>query len=422
MARMIDPSNPGTGRPGLIANLRQLVVTMWRQARALHLPQTASSLTLLTLLAIVPMAAVGLLVLTAMPAFEPMRRQVERFLASNLFLPAFSDAVVAHVNEFVAQAGGLSAIGTVVFTASAITAMLTIDRTLNGIWRTPRLRPLTQRIALYWVMLTLGPVLLGVGLLIELRVSRWAPGTSLTGQLGPDLLPAGFAALLLTLIYRMLPNERVRWMHAVIGALAGALLLEGLKRLLGVYIERFPTFTLVYGAFAALPLFLVWLFSVWMAVLIGALLTANLRNWGVALGDPHTATPAGEFDRMARVLSELVRRAPERVESARFRADFDGDPRAADEFAALLAAEGYLVRVWPVGAGRDRIGVWDEYWLPAADLGQRTLRPLFDRVWAGPARRRDRWRAVEPPPPALDPGSPLLSRPLREVLVRPAVP
>lgn len=398
-------------------NLRQLFASMVRQSRDLQLQQTASSLTLLTLMAVVPIAAVGLLVLTAWPAFSSMREGVQRFIAENLFLPSFSQTVSTYIEQFVSAAGRLSAIGTVVFFATAMSALLTIDRTLNGIWRTPRPRSLGERLVLYWALLTLGPVLLGTVLTLQVRIA------ARLGEIGP--LTAGVAATLpwvlgvlaLTLIYRLLPNERVRWRHALAGAVLAALLIEALRRLLGAYIVRFPSYTVVYGAFAALPLLLLWLFSLWMSVLGGALLAANLRFWGVPLGAPHAATPAADFDRLVLILGEIVRAAPHRVPSARFRAHFDGDARVADRVAGTLSEHGYIVRMWPAGGRGGPDGVWDEYWLPSPDLDARTLRPLFERVWGERvARRERRRRGLGPLEWAFDPGGDALDRPVSEVL------
>jgi membrane protein len=396
------------------ANLRLLLAAMVRQAGELRLQQTASSLTLLTLMAVVPMAAVGLLVFTALPSFGRMREEVQRFLAENLFHPSFSATVSEYLEQFVAAADQLSAIGTVLFLATAMTAMLTIDRTMNGIWGTAKPRPLAFRLALYWSLLSVGPVLLGAALALRARVAHHLPGQDGLELVAP-LLPSILVVLVLGLLYRFAPNVRVRVSHAVLGAVLAALLLESLKWLLAVYVARFGGYTVVYGAFAALPLLLVWLVAAWMSVLVGALLAANLRHWGVPFGAPGAATPSSEFDRMVRVLREIVRSAPQRVPSARFRADFDGDARAAERTATQLSAQGYLVRVWPVGGDGGPAGVWDELWLPSAGLPGMTLRPLFDRVWRGEPRRLAR-APQSASEVAADPGGEFLRRPIGEVL------
>jgi len=394
-------------------HLRQLVAAMARQADELRLEQTASSLTLLTLLALVPMVALGLLVFSALPAFEPLRADLERFLAGNLFVPSFAETVGQHINAFVASAERLSALGTAVFFGTALSAMLTIDQTLNGIWRTPRPRPLAQRLALYWALLTLGPVLLGAALALQVQVAARLPGDGRVFGWFAGVLPSLLGVGGFTLLFRLAPNEPVRWRHALAGGLLTALLLMALNRLLALYLAHFTSYTVIYGAFAALPLLLAWLFAVWMSVLLGALLAAHLRFWGLPFDPLLRPTPQVEFDRLVRVLGELVRCAPRALPVARLRAEFGGDAREADRVATLLAAQGYAVRVWPVSPRGGARGVWDECWLPTAELPGLTLRPLFERLWRGaPATLGANGTGTAP---GFDPGGALLARPLAEV-------
>jgi YihY family inner membrane protein len=205
---------------------------------------------------ILRLAAAGLLVLAAMPAFGEMRANVQRFVAQNLLLPSFSQTVTGYIEEFVAAAEQLSAIGTLLFLATALTAMLTIDRTLNGIWRTQRPRPLAQRLALYWSLLTVGPVLLGATLGLQVRVAERLGDWGALVETIARALPTVLGVIAMTLVYRFAPNGHVRLAHALVGALVAACLLEALRRLFGIYIARFPSYTVVYGAFAALPLLL----------------------------------------------------------------------------------------------------------------------------------------------------------------------
>jgi membrane protein len=185
-------------------------------------------------------------------------------------------------------------------------------------------------------------------------------------------------------------------------------LLNGLMRLLGFYITRFPTYTLVYGAFAALPLFLLWLFAVWMSVLTGALFAANLRFWGLRGVGLMRGGPAAQFDRTLTVLRALLQAGNMPLHSAQLRTEFGADAQAADRMAAQLADQGYLVRVWPASGAAGALGVWDEYWLAGPGLRTMTLRPIFERLWYGRPRAE---------PLILDPGSAELDRPLGEWLV-----
>lgn len=405
------------GMGDFAVNLRHLLAAMVRQARDLRLQQTASSLTVLSLMALVPIAALGLLVLTALPAFESMRQGLQTFIERNVFLPAISATVMRSINQFVASAKDLSAIGTLGFLATALGAMLTIDHTLNGIWRTARARPLWQRLTLYWAMLTVGPVLLAAALTLQARARTGLVGAAgLLDSLAP-VLPGLVVIAAFTLLYRLAPNERVRFGHALAGAVLAAVLLEGLRAGLGVYIRLFPTYTLVYGALAVLPTLLVWLFAAWMSVLLGALLAANLRFWGLPTGDPHRQTPQAEFNRMVAIVGEIARAAPAQVPSARFQAAFDRDARAADRAADRLARLGYIVRVWPLTASGSQAGVWDEWWLPAPGLESMTLMPLFDRVWGAGQSDRSAQGGLTVPGTEPHPGADWLSRPIAQVLM-----
>ncbi len=380
-----------------------LLQAMGRQAARLQLAATASSLAFLTLLAIVPVMTVVLLVLASVPAFAGAREQLQDFLAANLLLPQVADAVMSHVNEFAAAAGRLSLLGTMVFVVTAFSTMLTIDHTLNGIWRSARPRPLVTRLGLYWITLTLGPLLLAALIAINVRID------SAIGDVGwqldldaPTWLPWVFTTLLLALVYRVVPNRPVRLVHALAGAGSAALLLELLKGGLQLYVTAFPTYEVVYGAFSVLPVFLLWLFALWLVVLFGALVAANL---GFADTDAQIVRgPRDEFERACRIVAAVAGATDhDRGVAARDLGPlFGNSARTADRIGHALSRLGYLVRVWPVRDAESVSGasigqVWAERWMAPAGLGQVTLRALYDEIWLGgrlladaPARRARR--------------------------------
>lgn len=364
-----------------LVSLRTLAAGMRAQSQELRLGQTAGSLAFLSLGAFVPMVSIAFSVLTVLPAFSELTEALREFLAQNLFPMTFSETIVRYVDEFASRTGQLSLFGALLFFGTAFLTLLTVDHTLNRIWRTRRPRMLAQRLMLYWALLTVGPLLIATGLAINLKLSPYVPGVAAIAEQGASVVPWLFTTMLLATLYALVPNERVRVRDALIGAAVASMLLEALKSLLAVYVTQFPGYTIVYGAFAALPLLLLWLFALWTVVLGGALLAANLRYWG---RPPRTAraSPALEFDRMVRVLEQLLAHQPAGVRANRFHGDFDGDAQLAERAAAALSAEGYLLRTWPVEPGTRASTVWAEYWLGAPGLGERTLRPLFDRVWA----------------------------------------
>lgn len=357
----------------------------------LRLPQVAGSLAFLTLFAIVPIATIGLAVFAALPAFSRLREVLQTFLAANLFLPHFSEAVVGHVNTFASKAGGLSVIGLAVFLATSVTVLLTIEKTLNAIWRGAPQRTWLARLGLYWTVLTLAPPLLGASLALDsyfwtvsLSVARGLRGVQRWwGSILPWLLLVGA----LMSLYKLLPSEKVRWRHAAIGALAAATTMQLWKAALGYYVSRFPTYAVVYGAFAALPAFLLWLYLVWLTVLFGALVAAESRFWGRPWHDEPVPAPARQFDAARRALAAIAEAAgpdgPGWVPAGRLAPVFDGQPALARSTAELLEANGYIRRLvspmWRSGP----LDVWDECWVLAQPPSRLTLRRLFEAIWQG---------------------------------------
>jgi len=400
--------------PDYMQSTLRLMRAMLRQGRTLQLQQTAGSLAFLSLLAIVPMFTIVFAVTTASPAFERLREALEGFLLVNLFPPAISDTVIEHLNEFAAKANELSLVGTVAFLLTAVIALVTIEHTLNGIWAADRPRPLASRLALYWMMLTLGPLLLGAYLAVHgLVATAWLRGADLRElrSIWLVVLPWVTTTGGLMLLYRLLPSAAVRWREAFAGALLAALLVELLRNLLGWYVTRLPTYTVVYGTFSALPVFLLWLFLAWMALLVGALLAANLRFWRQP-GEPHLArTPGERFDDVHGVL--IAMRAaldgdPHGALPAQQLAGlFDHDPERAGQAALLLSRLGYITRFVSLGESAsgdaapatrrarlarrlarrwsarrpDADSVWTERWAWADDPRSMTPRALFESIW-----------------------------------------
>src|SRR5690606_24387856 len=168
-------SSRSTGR-----RLARLVRAMWRQGRQVHLPQTAGSLSFLSLLAIAPMFSIVFWVTAASPLFGRLRDALQGFLMVNLFPASISNTVIDLLNQFAAKANELSVIGLTVFLLTAFVALQTIEGTLNRIWLADRPRPVAHRLALYWMMLTLGPLLLGASLVFHGMVATsWLRGADL---------------------------------------------------------------------------------------------------------------------------------------------------------------------------------------------------------------------------------------------------
>ncbi|MVW80447.1 YihY family inner membrane protein [Bordetella sp. 02P26C-1] len=245
-----------------------------------RLLQVASALTFTTVLGLVPMLAVVLSLFTAFPVFQEFRLALDHFLETSLMPPSVSDNIMNYLNQFARQATRLTTIGGGFLIVTSILLIMTIDKSFNDIWHVTRQRPLPQRALIYWAVITLGPVVAGASLWATSYVARESMGLvrdvpeimSAILYIVPVVLTGlGFAAL-----FVVVPNRKVVWRDALAGGFATAVVLELMKVAFAYYVARFPTYTVLYGAFATLPIFLLWIYLSWLAVLCGATMAANL--------------------------------------------------------------------------------------------------------------------------------------------------
>ncbi len=263
-----------------ILTLIRFIVARFAQDRC---AQTAASLTFTTLLALVPMVTIALAVFSAFPVFEDFSAQIKIYLLNNLMPDNAGKIITQYMQQFADSAARLTAVGIVFLTVTAMLMMLTIDKAFNVIWRVTRPRPLVKRLVIYWAVLTLAPLLIGA----SLSLTSWLVGLSMGhvkyvppfGVVMLKTLPVLFATLAFALLFRLVPNRYVPWTHALIGALFAAVVFETMSRVFGYFISHFTTYTLVYGAFASVPIFLMWIYLSWLTILFGAVIAASLSHW-----------------------------------------------------------------------------------------------------------------------------------------------
>jgi membrane protein len=252
--------------------------------------QTAGSLTYTTLLSLIPLITVALAVATAFPVFDETIGALQLFLLEN-FLPDADgiNTIAEQITAFTSNAGRLTAIGLVFFFVTAVMLMMTIDTSLNRLFRVQRSRPTLQQVLMYWAVITLGPVFIG----LSLSMTSFAVGASfgwlrlsIVADAVLGVLPFLFTCAALTLLYQIVPNRHVPARDALIGGVLAGIAFEIAKRGFAIYLTRFPTYTLIYGAFATIPIFLVWLYMSWVVVLAGATLTAMLPAYRYAEAKP----------------------------------------------------------------------------------------------------------------------------------------
>lgn len=245
--------------------------------------QIASSLTFTTLLSLVPLITISLILFSAFPVFSDLAEKVRDFLLANMLPETGGKMISFYMVQFFESAAKLTALGIVFLAVTAMTMMLTIDNAFNTIWRVSRPRSLVQRILVYWAVLTLAPLLIGGSLsLTSWLVSMSAGYAKQIPAFGVMLLrviPVLLTTLAFSLLFRVVPNRYVPLRHAVAGGLVAAVAFEYMNHTFAFYIAHFPTYKLVYGAFASLPIFLLWIYLSWLTILLGALIAASLSHW-----------------------------------------------------------------------------------------------------------------------------------------------
>jgi membrane protein len=289
---------------------KSTALTLRERFRDDRLALSASSLTFTTTIALVPLLTVALAVFTAFPMFAKLHDVLQKWLIESLIPDNIARQVLGYLTQFAGQASKLGSAGLAVLFATALSLVFTIDRTLNSIWRVRRPRPLGQRLLVYWAAITFGPLLLGASLSMTsyiISASRGVVGGLPGGvRLLFDTLEFVMVAGAMAATYHYVPNTQVKWRHAWLGGLFAAAGIELAKKLLALYIGLVPTYSAVYGAFATLPILLVWIYVAWLIVLFGAVITAYLPS--LLAGATRRVPGSGwQFHLALEVLQQLAR-------------------------------------------------------------------------------------------------------------------
>jgi membrane protein len=239
----------------------------------------AGYLAYVTLLSLVPLIAVGVAIFSAFPGFEQTRLAIENFIFTN-FVPTSTESIKAHISAFTGNANQMTAVGIGFLAAIALLLIRNVDSALNRIWRVKEKRAMMISFAIYWMVLTLGPVLLGASIGVTSYIvslvsfaDQGIPGFS--GFL-LKLLPYVISMAGFIMLYTLVPNTRVSFRAAIPGALFAALLFELTKKGFAMYISHFPSYEVIYGAVATVPILFVWVYLSWIVVLLGAEFTVCL--------------------------------------------------------------------------------------------------------------------------------------------------
>jgi membrane protein len=362
----------------------------------------SGALSYTTLVSLVPLGVIALGSLSAFPILAPVRDQLLRLVLGN-FIPSVGDQAAWWFRAFADSATQTTAIGVVSIAATGILLLATVEDQLNLIWRVTSPRPWVQRILSYWTLTTLGPLLIGISLSLstyfEIAARQVGFGQAAAAWLASGWLhglaravPAILEFIALTLLYCLMPNCVVRWRDGAFGAVVAAFAIEILKVGFSIYISASSFYSTVYGALAIIPIFLLWMYISWMAVLLGAVVAAAMPNWRI---DERVGTvPAGGVKlglslALIAALAQAQRRGEARS-TPELAAELGVATTVIDEHIRPLADAGF--------AAHTQSGRWVLAWSPEGatlhDLYEALRLPLAGR-WAEQATTR--WQSLVAP-------------------------
>lgn len=237
----------------------------------------ASALAFTTLLTIVPLLAVIVSLIAIFPIFNQLINLAQNYIIEN-FVPTSGTTIQLYLEGFIKQATHLPKLGIIFLFFTVITLIVTVEHTLNEIWGAKQRKKKISAILLYWLVLILTPLFLGLSVLLSSYIFSlsWIAGA--TSKLGINVLilsslPLAINTLLFSVLYIAVPNCRVEWQEGLVGGFIAAVLYELAKKGFAFYVLQFPSYEIIYGTLATIPIFLLWIYISWLIILYGALVT-----------------------------------------------------------------------------------------------------------------------------------------------------
>lgn len=388
--RSSSPNNPGRRlglrhrltlreklrKKGLISSFRTLLRFAADRARENDLTEVTSTMALATLTAIVPVLALSLAAFSAFPGFAGARQALEDLIVMSLLPEQYSEQLLGYISQFTSHAAGLTTFGLL---GLAVTAFLLIDKlfvTLNRIFKVTAPRPWFQRVLIYWALMTVGPLAVAVSLTMTGHYAAMAlegidPGVSKTlYNVGQVFLQAfGFAV-----IYKFVPACRVHFSHALVGGSVVSVCGLVVKQLFGMWVTA-GTLTNIYGAFVAIPVFVLWVYVAWYLFFAGAAIAATIPKLTAGRFLDYYR-PGNEFLTALAMLRELVhlrlRQKRPILDVEELCDAADTYPEAAERILSRLAEAGYVAPVTTEAGGRT------QEWVLVADSQKKTLLRAFE--------------------------------------------
>lgn len=244
--------------------------------------RVAAALSYTSLIAIVPLIAIGLAIFSAFPVFHNVKEQLQDIVLQNV-VPHIEQEISQYFADFINATAQLTTIGVIGIALTAILLLSTIENSLNFIFKVHKSRNIKTKITLYWTVITLGPLLLGTAFSLRgyvYTLQKFMPEDIVHSQFYLSfLIPCVFTILALVLLYVLVPNKKVSVSHGFVGAIVAMLLFLVLRKFFGLLIYASSMYKTLYGALATIPVLLIWIYCSWIVVILGAVVTASISDY-----------------------------------------------------------------------------------------------------------------------------------------------
>jgi len=353
--------------PRQLTRGKRLLRHVWKHFQEDRCFEEAASLGYTSLLAMVPLLAVVFGIISAFPVFNQWSQSLQDFIFDN-FLPAAGEQIVPYINTFLDSIGSLALTGTIMLIVTALMLMVRIEVAFNRIWRVDRNRTLVNRIVMYWAVLTLGPILIAAAMALSAQKILTVLG--MQEGIPPGVQQVGIFFLtwaIFALFFVLVPNRRVFIKHALIGAFLSTVLFSLARAGFVAFVSN-ASYKVIYGALAAFPIFLFWLYLVWIVILFGASLAASLTTFSDYRKYDTDWSQRWEFQLAYRLIGHL------------WNAQRSGQSLSLGELLDLeqQASELQIVKLMSLLRGQSIVNTnEDGNWMLTRDIGELSIGELY---------------------------------------------
>ncbi|RKZ93504.1 MAG: virulence factor BrkB family protein [Gammaproteobacteria bacterium] len=348
----------------------QFFIFVLQRFSQLRCTETASALSYTSLLSLVPLLAVLFAGFSSFSVFQDLFLEIQQFIFSN-FIPSSSEQIQEYLHEFVGKASRLTLVGLFGLFAVALMLMWQIDHALNYIWGANKGKNLLRTFLTYWAVLTLGPVLMGVSLMVTSYIVSLPLITNAADTIGVRLkmlsmVPVVMTLLAFTLLYLVVPNTRVKFFHALTGGLTATLFFELAKKGFALYVSHNTTYASLYGSLATVPIFLIWIYISWLVTLFGAVTTRSMSLYDFSLvQSSYTVHQFESSFHILRLLSKASISGQTLTDEQIHGDSFLRHEKLLEEILAELESTGWILKTknehWTLGIDLEPLTLWDLY-------------------------------------------------------------